>query len=158
MPFLPEFSRSKNPLPIFLSNVKINICTFLFYKKSVREKVNFFEISKGRLFLTEWSCGYPVDTGTSWTSSERLMYVQFTSCVYGDVTHFSAGIPKNNFWKTLNKLSVMRCNFSSVADPHSATLLILHSRSSPQEVFLWKGALKKSCNLQDNTHAEVWFQ
>ena len=43
----------------------------------------------------------PVDTGrklnvhkTSWTSSERLMYVQFTSCVYGGV-HLKAFLSRN---------------------------------------------------------------
>ena len=36
----------KESLPIFLSNVKISIWTFLFYKKNV-----FFKISKGCYFL-----------------------------------------------------------------------------------------------------------
>ena len=34
-----------------MSNVKISIWTFLFYKKKVREKVNLFKISKNRYFL-----------------------------------------------------------------------------------------------------------
>ena len=41
---LLEFLRSKKTLPIFLSNVKISIWTFLFYKKNVRKKVNFLII------------------------------------------------------------------------------------------------------------------
>ena len=34
-----------------MSNVKISIWTLLFYKKNIREKVNFFKISKDRYFL-----------------------------------------------------------------------------------------------------------
>ena len=41
----------KNFSLYFLSNVKISIWTLLFYKKNIREKVNFFKISKGRYFL-----------------------------------------------------------------------------------------------------------
>ena len=46
-------------------------------------------ISQEKIDESTWFI--PVDTGrklnvhkTSWTSSERLMYVQFTSCVDGD--------------------------------------------------------------------------
>ena len=46
-----EFFSSKKSLPIFLSNVKINILTFLFYKENVREKQNLFKISKSLYFL-----------------------------------------------------------------------------------------------------------
>lgn len=48
---LLEFFRSKKPLPIFSSHVKIRIWTFLFYKKKVPEKVNFFKIFRGRYFV-----------------------------------------------------------------------------------------------------------
>ena len=40
---------------IFLSNVKISIQFFLFYRKKVREKVNFFKNLKELYFLL---CGY----------------------------------------------------------------------------------------------------
>ena len=33
-------------------------------------------------YIERWYC-YPVGTGSNWTSSECLVYVQFTSCVYG---------------------------------------------------------------------------
>ena len=46
--------------------------------------------------MLEYWITAPVDTGrklnvhkTSWTSSERLMYVQFTSCVYWGGLYFS---------------------------------------------------------------------
>ena len=57
---------------------------------------------------------YPVDTGrklnvhkTSWTSSERLMYVQFTSCVYGVVVIVRESKGKYIFQFVLNLLNVM---------------------------------------------------
>ena len=54
-PFLLEFFRSMKDWPKFLSNFKIIIWTFLFYKKNInaffRKKANFFKISKGRYFL-----------------------------------------------------------------------------------------------------------
>ena len=41
----------KNSEPIFLSNVKFRIWTFLFYKKKPREKDHFFKISKDCYYL-----------------------------------------------------------------------------------------------------------
>ena len=46
-----NFVISKNPLTIFLINVRISIWNFLFYKKTVREKVIVFKISKASYFL-----------------------------------------------------------------------------------------------------------
>ena len=51
---------------MFLSNVKINIWTFLFYKNNVREKVNFFKISKVRYFLLDGWTG--IIFGLFWDS------------------------------------------------------------------------------------------
>ena len=46
-----NFAISKNPLTIFLINVRISIWNFLFYKKTVREKVIVFKVSKASYFL-----------------------------------------------------------------------------------------------------------
>ena len=41
---------------------------------------------------------------------------------------------------------------------NSSFILIQSYRNSPSEVSLGKGVLKYASNLQEKTHAEVWFQ
>ena len=53
--------RSEKPLPIFLSDIKINIWTFLFYKKKFLGKENLLRISKSRYFLLGGRAGIIFD-------------------------------------------------------------------------------------------------
>ena len=63
-PVLVEFFRSKKPLSIVLSDVKISTWTFLFYKKNVRKEKNIFKISKSLYF---WPGGRTdINFGLSW--------------------------------------------------------------------------------------------
>ena len=123
-----------------------------------------------------WGWRVPVDTErklnvhktfrrhpkTSWTSSERLMYVQFTSCVYGGILNWvsiSMGrrslegrtyLKSRRFLKEIQYLGFI--SFLVVFLCFLSLSICYKKRSSRQEVFYIKKSVLKICTKFTGKH------